>query len=110
MCRVREPAHILPCGALRKTTHSHHTAEEPLLARKQTALPANFSMKTIPWERNSGVWGSCFSFETWSREGNKLHGETPISGTLEKILALASVSLQAFVLCIQFLHLSASQT
>lgn len=38
-----------------------------------------------------------------------LHGENPVSEDLEKILALASVSLHDFVLHTQFLHLSASQ-
>lgn len=84
MCRVGEPACIPPHAALTRAPapgqrpgHRFHTAENPLLARKQIALSLKFSRKTIPWKRNSSVWVIffvvLFCFRAWSGEGDKLH-------------------------------------
>lgn len=120
VCRVGEPACILPHAALTRAPapgqrpgHRFHTAENPLLARKQITLSLKFSRKTIPWKRNSSVWVIffCFASEHGLGKGinftSFLQGKTPISEDLEKILVLASVPLHDFVP--QFLHLSASQ-
>lgn len=79
MCRASKPACILPHGALtsapapgQRPVH-RRIAEKPLLARKQIALSAKFSVRIITWKRNSSVWVIFFCFKTWSEEGNKLH-------------------------------------